>query len=319
MISRIQSTSRAFTLIELIVVLAIIAVIVGVVLVAMGGVSSSVKRTESANALRQMLVGYDTYSTENNKTLMPGFVTAAEAVSLNIVAKREDGTLHTPEDSQAYIWRLAPHLAFNWQAYMIDYSNPRLNTLLTSEYDAGLYGPGTAPGLGQFGIAKLPAFGLNSIFLGGDSVHGGPNATDFHPWNTLGNESIAATRFSQVKIPASMIVFAPTQNANPAINPNPQFTEVIYGTPELRAPFLTLNTGTGLWENPQWTLQGDGASIAADGSADFAAGGGIPISRWGGSAFPVANLDGSTTIETYTSLSNDMRRWSHKATGQFMD
>lgn len=308
---------RGFTVVELLVVLAIIALIVGILLVAMGEVRSSARRTESANALRHMVTAYNSYSTDHNSRFMPGYVTTGQVATLDLNARRADGSLHTEEDSQGYVWRLAPFLGDEWETMFVDYGNKRLRAKLTEEYEAGVYGPGslTEP-TDQLGIARVPSFGLNTIFLGGDSVHGGPAVTDYSPWNALGNEPIAATRFSEVKNPAHMIVFAPAEQAHVASNPTYTFTELEFGYPSIRPPFVTLTT-TGIWDDQQWQLKGDGRQVET--SYAYAAGGGVPIARWGDAAFPVGNLDGSTTIETYQSLSNNMTRWSPQATGHFLD
>jgi len=310
---------RAFTLIELLVVLAIIALIVGIVLVAMGGVRSSVRRTESSNALRQMVAAYDAYSTDHNKRLMPGFVTAAQVTTLNIFALREDRVPHTDIDSQGYVWRLAPYLSNKWETMFVDYGSKRLNAQLAKEYEADVFGPGslTVPA-DQLGIASIPSFGLNSIFLGGDAVHGGAVATPYSPWNGAGNEPIAAVRYSEVKQPAHMIVFAPVKQANLAQNPVMQFPDVEFGYVELRPPFITLTAG-GIWDDRQWEIADDGSSVVASGGADYASGGGMPVSRWGGGALPVAHLDGSVTTETLTSLSNNMTLWSPSAKGHYIE
>ncbi len=310
---------RAFTLIELLVVLALIALIIGILLIAMGGVRSSTRRLESSNAIRQMVVAYDAYSTDHNKRLMPGYVTAAETISLDILPKREDDTLHDDEDSQSYVWRLAPYLNNNWQTMFVDYGSERVNSKLSDEYRIGVYGPGTITDAAkQYGISRIPSFGLNCIFLGGDSVHGGP-MTDFSPWNTAGNDPIAATRFSEVKSPAKMIVFAPTAQANDAFNPSvSEFRDIVFGCPELRPPYLEL-LADGTWGDQQWSLAGDGSTLQVTDNPAFAEGGGLPIARWGGTTFPVGNLDGSTTNETYTSIVSDMTRWSPKAKGMYVD
>jgi prepilin-type N-terminal cleavage/methylation domain-containing protein len=314
---------RAFTLIELLVVLALIALIVGILLVAMGGVRSSTRRVESSNALRQMVAAYDAYSTDHNKRLMPGFVTASQVADFNIAPKTESGSLHSIDDAQGYVWRLAPYLGHKWETMFVDYGSKSLESTLAKEYAEGIFGPGTLTNPAtQFGIARVPSFGLNSIFLGGDAVHGGPDAVPFNPWNATGNESIAATRFTDVKTPAHMIVFAPVKQANVNVNPTLPFRDLEFGFPELRAPFLTL-LPDGTWGDQQWELEGDGSTIKMSLSAEtigaYAEGGGLPVARWGGAAFPVGNLDGSISVETPVSLSNDMTRWSHQAKGHFLN
>ena len=313
-----SKSNRAFTLIELLVVLFLIALIIGILLVALGAVRRSTRRVESANALRQMVAAYDMYSSDHNKQLMPGFVTAAQATSFNIIPEREDGSDHVAEDSQGYVWRLAPYLAHNWKTMFVDYGSKRLLSSLDAEVSRGVYGRATTTLASQYGIAEIPSFGLNSIFLGGDEQHGNDVATNYSPWNTLGNDTIAATRYSEVKSPAQMIVFAPVKQANDALNPNQAETLIDweYGYVELRPPFVTLAAGD-IWTDQQWELEGDGS--AAKPLVDISRGCGLPIARWGGDSFPVGNLDGSTTNETLTSVSNDMKRWSPKAKGHFAD
>jgi hypothetical protein len=156
------------------------------------------------------------------------------------------------------------------------------------------------------------------MFLGGDNSHCLLAMPDTDPWNTAGNRPLAATRLSEVKNPAHLLVFAPCQQGNPALNPTEPMGEVVWGDEVILPPFL-LQAPDDTWSLNTWELAGDGSSIAVVDNVVFTQGGGIPIARWGSGAFPVVNLDGSTVVETYTSLSNDMRRWSPSARGHFID
>lgn len=62
---------RAFTLVELLVVIAVIALLIGVLLPALGQARSAAQRAQGASLQRQMLLGLSTYSAENRDEI-PG-------------------------------------------------------------------------------------------------------------------------------------------------------------------------------------------------------------------------------------------------------
>jgi len=334
-LARGRRARRGFTLMELILTVGIIALLASLVIVALGGVRAAGNRAQSSNALRQMAFAYTGYSTEHRQTLMPGFATGPRLKSLGINPRLPGGSFLDPalspssvanpptvSDASSYVWRLAPYLSGDWEAMFVDYRSReligRLNAEITGERDpAGeeAYGPATALGA-DIGASRVPAYGLNSVFLGGDDYHGGSDVTDRNPWDNPGN-AIAATRFSQVRNPTRVTLFAPVvswgeQDAKPAndLLPNAPVSDIFFGYPELRPPMLSWTPGTSGAMQPQmlqWRLRGDGM-IEAQG--DFARGGGWPIVRSGQDEVPVAHLDGSVTTETLLNLSKDLRLWS---------
>jgi len=331
-------TRNAFTIVELLLVIAIIALLIGLVIVAMGGVRNSANRTESANALRQMIAGYNAYSADHRQTLMPGYIDSGligngpGQLDLTVRIAGVSDPLNA-EDSAGYVWRMAPYLDNAWRTLMTDYRSRGLLTRMTGEFDGDtvpdpVYGPGTVQGPNDLGIGGVPSFGLNSIFVGGDTSHGGSAVVSQHPWSgpegfertIRERERLAATRLSEVRNPAQLIVFGPVARANAdagAGETDPYeaaINDVFLGYVELRAPYTQqVNAdSTTAWTNQQWEV-GTGGKIVATSSGSYGGGGvgaGLPIVRWGTTQYPVANLDGSTSIEDIGVLSNDMRRWS---------
>jgi hypothetical protein len=164
----------------------------------------------------------------------------------------------------------------------------------------------------ELGIAAVPSFGLNSIFVGGDSLHGGPAAAGYVPWRNGASAETAATRISAVRSPAQLIVFAPAARAATGAPATPDAmpyrTDERYGYGELRPPFLTLAGSA--WSGQQWKATGRGTVQRVSGGEFDPAG--LPICRHGDDRYPVANLDGSTTVESLIELAlpSSMRRWS---------
>ena len=189
---------------------------------------------------------------------------------------------------------------------------------LHAEYTCGIYGPGSASTVScpsvpvPVGISERPTYGLNSIFVGGDSVHGGSYATDRNPWDPaigLEDEILAATRFTQVKNPARLIVFGAAAKADDSFS-SQVYEDRVLGFCELRPPFLDESSGE--WINPQWIVGARG--LIEDASTDQF-GTGIPIDRRSKALVPVAHLDGSTAAVRLADLSADMRMWNPRGVG----
>ena len=304
---------RAFTLMELLIVVAIIALLIGIFAVSLRGVRAAASRTKSLGALRQMATGYNMYSQDNNGRLLPGYIDitlmAATEPFENLGVSLPSGESLTDVDMQSYVWRLAPYVDDSWQTFFEE-TDAAAMAGFTAEYQR--MAPNSSrphtPGL----ISEQPSFGLNSIFVGGDSEHGG-SVSDEHPWQDT--EPVkAATRLSQVVNPTRVIVFAPAAMAAAAASDD-VYEDISVGFCEIRAPYLALVGDT--WEIQQWSIAGNGlVEQATTGNFIAPPGGGLPIARTakdvgngGREPIPVAHLDGSTAVQAITDLMADMRRW----------
>ncbi|MBT8485328.1 MAG: type II secretion system protein [Phycisphaerales bacterium] len=325
---------RGFTLLELIVTVGLIVLLASIVVVALGGVRAGANRADSMGALRQMTIAYNTYTTDAKQRLMPGYADGPTLKTLGINPKRADGNPVDPDlaagggtppprsDASSYVWRLAPYMNHDWETFYVDYQSGDLEMRLATEIEEfSVFGPGTAVDAdAHMGVARVPAFGLNSIFLGGDNVHGGSFVTDRNPWNpspALASQKLAATRYAEVKNPASVILFAPTQvhysgGMAPGFITDPPVTGVRFGSPVVRPPYLRLddsaaNPADWIWQDQQWSF--DGQEVTPAGSADYTEGSGVPLGRWGG-RMPAAHLDGSVDDREMAEYATDMRLWS---------
>lgn len=294
---------RAFTLLELIIVAAIIGLLLSLVLIAMGGVTDAGNRAASANALRNMIRAYQSYSQDYDQKLMPGYIhrdmIGTGPNQLDMFAKLSDGTELNAADSASYVWRMMPYLDEAYTTLLADYRAKGVDGRIDTEIGRGIYGPGTIDPTKDLGLALQPSFGLNSIYLGGDSFHGGPQCADRNPWfPSSSGKPLAALRISDVLNTARTIVFAPNRQASmdmeysPAIN---RMHDVVFGYVELRPPMLIDRDGSVM--HTYWTVD---ANATVPDSDNLPAG--VPYARWSDNQIPTARLDGSVQSNAITDL-----------------
>lgn len=299
-------TRRAFSLLELLVALGVVFLLMSLIFVALRGVTQGAQRADSSNALRQMGTAYIAYAGDHRQTLLPGYLSNARQATFGIDPKLDDGTrLNSPNDAASYLWRLAAYVDFDWRVMMTDYDSAELTSQL-SEMLAN----------GDRSLSRWPSFGLNAYYLGGDDVHGGVLAGR-NPWDDP-TGSPTATRLSEVKNPARIVVFVPTVHSNDGIPPGATpISDLRYGAPVVRAPYARFDDTAGQWVERQWqpsAVAGPAGGVEASAGATWSAANydGWPIDRWG-DALPAVHLDGSVTTHAIADFATDMRLWSPDA------
>lgn len=307
-----RPAAAGFTLLELIISVAIIMVLVGLALVALRGAKRGADRAVTLNALRQIMTGYSSYSTEHKGRLLPGYIKPANLpgtgafdplTQLEIRPKLPGGALLNDQDASGFVWRLAPYMNNGYAAMLSDYT-AGLQKRYENEYSGGVYGPGTIGGT-ELGIGLTPSIGYNSIYLGGDNFHGDGNVPDYSPWGSpnpnVAQPTIAATRVSDVQYPTQTIVFAACKAVNMTL---PDAGEQL-GYVELRPPWLP-GANPGLCDQPQWVLDSD--NQLQPNAANFSGPGGLMVDRNGGNkgdSVPTAHMDGSVLAVNPLSMFED--------------
>lgn len=281
-----RRSSGAFTLVDLLISVAVIAVLLSLVLAAARAARCGADRTVTTATLRQLASAYASYSSDNGQRLLPGYINHFIQSDLPIKTRLSDGTVVPPSAAGPYLWRLAPHVDDDWRAF---HRGAKASTIreLERQFAQGRYDV----------IAWAPRFGLNTIFLGGDSDAAGCNVSSQSPWNPVGSPTIAAISASQLRRPASLVVFTQAAWAG-----QPGAPAIDRGWHELRAPYLL---------DRQWEV-GPAGVVASDTLGTDC---GIPPLRRGESTLPTACADGSTQAIPIDELAEDMRRWSAFADG----
>jgi len=177
----------AFTLVELMVVVAIVGVVASLGFVVTGSIGDRARAAEELHALRQMMTAYHLYANENNGELMAGY--DAEP------AYNEEGeSLHFPMNAR-YPWRLAPYLEYQLSG-----------TLFVGDQS-------TVPDRGSdYAVSVAPSFGINATFVGGDYGGGSDLAPSPRVFDRFGR--FCALRMTDVEAPGKLIVFGSARSAS---------------------------------------------------------------------------------------------------------
>jgi prepilin-type N-terminal cleavage/methylation domain-containing protein len=178
---------RAFSLIELLVVVAIIALLIGVLLPALGTAKRQAGATQELAAVQQLMLGYTSYAMANRDHLIPGHLDQAFPLTDD-----QGAPLYPPEVVKRWPWRLMSHL-----------STGPYGSVLVNERAASLADRSQA--LWSYWVSLTPSFGLNYFNLGGDLTPAG--------LSPAGNAPGMLRKLDHAIRPSHMIVFTSSRFA----------------------------------------------------------------------------------------------------------
>lgn len=181
-----KSRRRAFTLVELLVVIGIIAILIGILLPTMRAARQQARAVRELAALRQVMAAYHMYANDNRGRLLPGFWNGGPVTNGR-------GRAVVFPASARYPWRLAPYL--NYSVF---------GSLLVNE-QASLVGRSYSQSPGyEYMVSLFPSFGVNATFVGGNFLTGlVPTPAALRTFGPF-----VATRLTEVRHPGELIVFA---------------------------------------------------------------------------------------------------------------
>lgn len=225
----------AFTVVELLVVIAVIAVLVAFSVPAFRKIVRDGHRTRELSAARQMVAAWNTYAVDFKSWVLPGFKTGLPAFQANGDRIPADTWGGGATIAARFPWRLAPYLGHNFAGMYINEQSAELEKLKNGNYEEFLY------------FASLyPSLGMNSTFVGGDQERYG-----FLPSPPPQLKDLHVSRLSSIRRPEQLVLFA---SARTDVTDNNRLVEGYF---RLEAPRLI---------GPQWAEAYDPTQPASFGN-----------------------------------------------------
>ena len=272
-----MAACRGFTLIELLVVIAIIALLIAILLPALGSARKAGQRTRELAAGQQLMIAYTLYSDDNKGRLLPGYLSDTLLEDwgpvTDLSGRELDGI-----SVRRYPWRLAGYLGTSIDAF---YNDPRLRELVSAN--------------DPYAVSVFPSFGVNGFFAGGGNSGG---IDPFAPSTKRVFGTVPVTRLHQVRHPSTLMSFATARGAD-TTGAFPFGQDVIEGYFEVLPPVQFEVTGR-MW----------GETYEPNSSAPGTNSGFVSL-RHAGAAI-TTRMDGHAEAADFGAL-NDMRIWSNDA------
>jgi prepilin-type N-terminal cleavage/methylation domain-containing protein len=276
----------AFTLVELLVVIAVVGVLMGVLLPALAGARSHAIGMRDANGLRQTLLAWQGFAADHDDRLLVGKY-RFDAPDAEIY----DGygaTVAMTEARVRYPLRLVTYLDEGLRGTVI---LGERESLLEDIPESGT----TERDFWQYHLSVFPSFGINASFVGGHEVlvpgdAGYPGQTPFR----------VARRFSEIVQPATQLVFASSRGEDWSVKEGGMIRADGWYTveaPNLNIPYIIAAGDS--WSEEEYDADSHPEEY---GNID---------ARYRGKVL-TGRADGHTTFETPKTL-RDMRLWSGEA------
>jgi prepilin-type N-terminal cleavage/methylation domain-containing protein len=192
---------HAFTLVELLVTVAVIAVLVSVLLPALQGVREQAVRTQETAAARSLMTAYTANAADNNDRVMVGLLNATDVFSTTL--KDKFGRPVAGETVSRYPFRLADYFDYAWEG--VTHVNEQAENLSELRERFGQAPPELAEW--HYRISLFPSFGLNINYVGGNKKRTSTFSKRFH-----------VERLTDAARPNRLITFASAYGSGVGLN-----------------------------------------------------------------------------------------------------
>lgn len=173
--------SRAFTLVELLVVIVVLTILCSLTFYGYSNFLDSGKKTAEVSAARSLIAGFHTYAADNNGKILMGLDPKPKGV---VDDKGKPVMIHA---AKRYAWRIAPYVDYN-----VD------NILLVNNKEAA---PKDNP-MYSYLVTVFTTLGMNTVYVGGKY------GTAQGPDNPRNKNIDCVTNITQVHKPSKLVVFA---------------------------------------------------------------------------------------------------------------
>ncbi len=306
---------RGFTIVELLVVIGIIALLLAVLLPALGGVRRKSLKADEINAIRQVGIGWNLYAQTNQDNCLPGYIDPALQVeeSWNVLYEYKVGPPNgedqiPPVDAAPWTWRLMQFIDYSHDVVHGHLDEPAADVVNLWEESAE--------------IAFEPAFGYNGLYFGGWWEPRGDNFAKGKPrYSNIDNGTVSLSAVvrsvGRITRSSDVVIFCSSTEVEPGIYKS--FVDHRPGSHLIVPPFECQTAQWG-WPSAPGAVGGTQMTATAA-SGDFWTveafmTTSVPIGRYTKNA-ALLFADGHTGSESPGSrLMLDMRTWVDEATSK---
>jgi len=217
LVSPSASARRAFTIVELIVVVGILSLLLALLVPAVSGVRASARLTAEQSAARQVWIAYDNYAVVTDGRVLPGYLGGLPARDAD---GRSIASVSVPNVASRWPWRLAPFLDYRFEGLYLNEHGDVLEELRSADYEDFVYR-----------VSLFPSLGLNSYWVGGHEGVG----LGFDPLALRNFGRFYVTQMTDVRRPDRLIAFASSRLKDEAVTGN----DTVEGYFTVTAPHFT--------------------------------------------------------------------------------
>ncbi len=270
--------ASAFTLVELLVVISIIAMLIGILVPTLGSARMNAKRVKDLSVARQLMIAYTAYADDHRTMVLFGFRRNDPATGAPVRAYDAFGAPISGLAAQRYPWRLMPYLDYN----------PSFLYQSISDYEEDLIDPSYDF---SYEFSAAPSFGLNQGFMGGSSDSDGTPSIEHPRTSQVFGDSWYVRRLTDAANPTNLITFATAFGRSANI-----YNEDLNGNYKVTPPYI---------HDRAWRSSPPDAALQSSGEV-----GNIDLRYEGGAV--AGFLDAHAESLDWESL-QDMRRWAPTA------
>lgn len=337
-----QAARRGFTLIELLVVIAIIALLIGILLPALGQARKSAKQTAEMGGLQQIMRAYSTYAGDNKSNVIPEYIhwawshkwnngtnpyatsPYAARIEMRCSDDRGDGDPNGSNGTGAIQLEGYAMKSWPWRLYqyMTDVSGLIVDKQMLADFRSRPCPPNwptyETGGSYERSVSWHPSWGMNGIYVGGDHMNAAFNSgtgLDFQSGNV---RRFWVRNLADVRDASKLMVFSSARGKDSDGSGKIQPGHYLVAPPRphpVGRLAQSISLGGGWINQPNNQSWNANRPVETWGEASDAIGLAFGIDFRHFSKTLTASMDGHAEALDIDKM-KDMRRWANKATSE---